>query len=42
MISNEFHSSEVHGAMNHRGSLAKLTCSGFIHFARGPVLLIAP
>ena len=43
-ISNEFNFSDVHGAMNHSGSLAKLTRtpSGFIHLARDPLWFIAP
>ena len=43
-ISNEFHFSEVHGAMNRCGSLAKFTRapSWLIHFARDPLRFIAP
>ena len=43
-ISNEFDFSDVHGAMNHCGSLAKLTQTplGFIHFAHDPLWFIAP
>ena len=43
-IRNEFNFSDVHGAMNGSGSLAKLTCilSEFIHFARDPLRFIAP
>ena len=43
-ISNEFNFPDVHGALNHSGSLAKLTrsTSGFIHFARDPLWFKAP